>query len=306
MLRDSIKKVIFAVLGPKLIFFISIIVKIRDFTMQKSEFNRYSLKENQLKKVLIRIDYSGVTLIDKWVDEIKTSFIKKYFAQYFKRIHNNAQIDLSNIEDIAESLSIPISELVREPIHSFTEGLFPNQENQVQLDITGFYTTLSIDCIHYNNLDIYIDFITELITLLLQSDNFIQIKRVGIRKIGGAEFDTLEDIYNTYEKETVFCQLVDKKGVTIVSREYTDRFLKNEEVKVNYTRLCRNIRINGKDRIQVILDMDGYVDQFLIADKQYKFPEQLHEILSQQINDYLFELFKDSVTEKYLNNYGHI
>lgn len=30
--------------------------------MQKSEYDRYSLEENQLKKVLIRIDYSGAKL----------------------------------------------------------------------------------------------------------------------------------------------------------------------------------------------------------------------------------------------------
>ena len=141
--------------------------------MPKSQYNRYSLEENQLKKVLIRIDYSGVTTIEKWVEVIKSSFIKDYFDKYFKRIHNNAKIDLSRIEDLPQS--IPISEIINEPIHTFTDSKFRDREDKIQLDITGFYLALTIDCKKYKNIDLYIEFISTLIKLLLDSDSYIQI-----------------------------------------------------------------------------------------------------------------------------------
>ena len=38
--------------------------------MSKNGYTRYSMRENMLKKVLIRIDYDGVTDIDKWIEQI--------------------------------------------------------------------------------------------------------------------------------------------------------------------------------------------------------------------------------------------
>lgn len=272
--------------------------------MPKSQYNRYSLEENQLKKVLIRIDYSGVTTIEKWVEVIKSSFIKDYFDKYFKSIHNNAKIDLSRIEDPPQS--IPISEIIKEPIHTFTDSKFRDREDKIQLDITEFYLALTIDCKKCKNIDLYIEFISTLIKLLLDFDSYIQIKRIGIRKIGGAEFNSINEIYDTYEKESVFCKLIDKTDVKIADRKYTDRFLKGNDVKINYTRLCRVIKVSGNEKIQVILDMDGYIDEYLIDQNSYKFPQDIETIMKSKINDYLLELFQDSVTVKYLENHGHI
>ena len=275
--------------------------------MAKSEYNRYSLNENLLRKILIRIDYTGVTSIDNWIESIKIDFIKDYFDRYIRRLHNNARVDLSNLGDISKSLSIPITEIVREPIHTFTESRFPEREDKVQLDITSFYTVVSIDCINYKNIDLYLEFTTKLITGLLSSDTYIQIKRIGIRKIGGTEFDNNEEIYKVYEENQFLCQLIDDHDIEIANREYTDRFLKKDpDVKINYSRLCRVVNIQGKPKMQVILDIDGYVDDSIILKNHYRFPDNLNSVLSININNYLFELFKKSVQEEYLKKHGHI
>ena len=52
--------------------------------------------------------------------------------------------------------------------------------------------------------------------------------------------------------------------------------------------------------------MDGYIDDFIITKNNYKFPEETKNILADKINNYLFELFKSSVTLKYLEHYGKI
>lgn len=275
--------------------------------MPKSDYDRYSLQENQLKKILIRVDYSGVTQIENWVENIKTSFIKNIFGNYFKRINNNATLDLSNLTEIAKKQSIPISEIIKEPVHTFTESKFSDREDIITLDITSLYFILSIECVRYKSIDPYIELISQLIENLLSSDSFIQIKRIGIRKIGGHEFDTLEEVYQVYEKDIVFCNLIENDDINMINREYTDRFFKTkEQIKINYSRLCRNIKIKDKNKIQVILDMDGYIDDFIITKNNYKFPEETKNILADKINNYLFELFKSSVTLKYLEHYGKI
>ena len=70
--------------------------------------------------------------------------------------------------------------------------------------------------------------------------------------------------------------------------------------------MCRVINIQGKPKIQVILDIDGYVDDSIISKNHYQFPDNLNSVLSTNINDYLFELFKKSVQEEYLKWHGHI
>lgn len=275
--------------------------------MPKSQYDRYSLTENQLKKILIRVDYSGVTTIDNWIESIKADFTKQYFDRYIKRIRNNATMDFSNLEEISRTLSVPISEIVKEPIHTFSDSKFENLEDKVTLDITSLSLALSIECVHYQCIDPYIKFISELIKNLLASDSYIQIKRIGVRKIGGCEFEDMDSVYNVYEKNVVFCNLIDEADIEMANREYTDRFLKKEEqIKVNYTRLCRNIKVKGTDKIQVILDMDGYVDEELINQNGYQFPKDIRTVLFDKINNYLFELFKNSVTFDYLERHGHI
>lgn len=276
--------------------------------MAKSIFNRYCLEENLLRKVLIRIDYSGVTNIDNWIESIKIDFIKNYFNRYSKHLNNNAKIDLSNLGDISKSLSIPVSEIIREPVHTFIDSKFNGRTDKVRLDITAFYTTLSIDCFNYKNIDVYIDFIEKLISHLLSSDSYIQIKRIGIRKIGGDEFEDVESVYNVFEKEQFLCKLIDSSSdINVINREYTDRFLnKEQDVKINYTRLCRSVLVGDSCKIQVILDMDGYIDEGIIQKNGYEYPRDLKKSLSDNINDYLFELFKNSVQETYLLKHGHI
>ena len=68
----------------------------------------------------------------------------------------------------------------------------------------------------------------------------------------------------------------------------------------------RMIEAGKNENIQVILDMDGYIDEYLIDQNSYKFPQDIETVMKNKINDYLFELFKDSVTVKYLENHGHI
>ena len=52
--------------------------------------------------------------------------------------------------------------------------------------------------------------------------------------------------------------------------------------------------------------MDGYIDEYIISKNNYQFPRDLKPSLTDNINNYLFELFKNSVQENYLKKHGHI
>lgn len=266
--------------------------------MSKANYNRNCLTENLLRKVLLRVDYAGVTDIIPWIDSIKKDFTIKYFGNYSRVQNNNINITITNPNEVA-----PVSEMTKELIHRFSDSKFKGLKDSVQLDISNFYTTLLIDCKEYQNIDPYVDFLVDLLSLLLEYDSYIKIKRIGIRKWSGDIFPTEQEIFKVYEKKIL--NQYEYQGISMISQTYTDQFFRQSpDVKINNTRLYGKIVMDQQEQVQVLLDMDGYVDEQIINKNQYDFPRQLKDILMGNINDYLFELFKDSVQETYLHKHG--
>lgn len=270
------------------------------------------MRANMLRKVLIRIDYDGVTDINEWIKLFKENDeLSSYFQKYTKGVQNQATISLSNMEEIAESRSIPLSTFQSEPLHRFSDAVFKDEDgiqrdDKIVMDVTSLFLTFSIDCVNYKNMDVYISFLNDYIKAFLENDKYIVIQRIGVRKLGGDVFKSLDDFSETFE-ESVFATLdVANLNGGLIDREYVDRIIKNDEtVKVNFARRCRAIKTDdGKTVYQALLDIDGYVDKGLIEKNQYRFPELFEKVVKNQINDYLFELYKLSVTEQYLKDNG--
>lgn len=275
-------------------------------------FSRYTMRANMLRKVLIRIDYDGVTDINEWIKLFKENMeLSSYFQKYTKGVQNQATISLSNMEEIAASRFIPLSTFQSEPLHRFSDAVFKEEdgvqrEDNIVMDVTSLFLTFTIDCVNYKNMDVYISFLNNYIKAFLENDKYIVIQRIGVRKLGGDVFKSLDDFSETFE-ESVFAtpDVANLKG-GLIDREYVDRIIKNDEtVKVNFARRCRAIKTDvGKTVYQALLDIDGYVDKGLIEKNQYQFPDHFEKVVKNQINDYLFELYKLSVTEQYLKDNG--
>ena len=275
-------------------------------------FSRYTMRANMLRKVLIRIDYDGVTDINEWIKLFKENReLSSYFQKYTKGVQNQATISLSNMEEIAASRSIPLSTFQSEPLHRFSDAVFKEEdgvqrEDNIVMDVTSLFLTFSIDCVNCKNMDVYISFLNNYIKAFLENDKYIVIQRIGVRKLGGDVFKSLDDFSETFE-ESVFAtpDVANLRG-GLIDREYVDRIIKNDEtVKVNFARRCRAIKTDdGKTVYQALLDIDGYVDKGLIEKNQYQFPIHFEKVVKNQINDYLFELYKLSVTEQYLKDNG--
>ena len=115
---------------------------------------RHSLKHNLLKNVLIRLDYTGITNIDNWVEKFQP-IMKGWFSIYSRGVQNNMKANLTSIEDIAENLSIPIDEIRKETIHEFTGWL--KDDNNVTMSISPYFMTINIRCNNYTLIDVFLD-----------------------------------------------------------------------------------------------------------------------------------------------------
>lgn len=276
-------------------------------------YSRYTMRANMLKKVLIRIDYSGVTDINEWIKVFKANTgLSSHFRKYTKEVQNQASFSISNMEEIAQSRSIPLKAFQSEPLHRFTEASFRSEgeeadrEDKVVMEVTSLFMAFTIDCVNYKNMDVYINFLCKYIQAFIINDRFIDIQRIGIRKIGGDIFRNLDEFAETFETNIFATPDVANLNGLLIDREYHDRIIKSDEtVKVNFSRRCRAISTdNGSIIYQALLDIDGYVDNGIIKNKSYRFPDDFENVLKEKINNYLFDLYKLSVTEKYLSDNG--
>lgn len=277
------------------------------------KYSRYTMRANMLKKVLIRIDYSGVTDINEWIKEFKANAdLSSHFCKYRKEVQNQASFNISNMEEIAQSRSIPLKAFQSEPLHRFSEASFrgegeeADREDKVVMEVTGLFMAFTIDCINYKNMDVYIDFLCKYIQAFISNDRFIDIQRIGIRKVGGDVFRNLDEFAETFETNIFATPDVKNLNGLLIDREYHDRIIKSDgTVKVNFSRRCRAIPADdGSVVYQALLDIDGYVDDSIIQGNGYKFPNDFENVLKEKINEYLFDLYKLSVTEQYLSNNG--
>lgn len=133
--------------------------------MEEVDLNlRYSLNKNLLKSVLVRVDYTGVTGVDRWVDENKV-FMYNAFDEYNRGVNNNARLDLSNMEEVAKTLSIPVSEIKKETQHIYTSCKLKHADEEqvtdnVKMIVTSYYMTFYVVCKGYKNIDAYLAFLT--------------------------------------------------------------------------------------------------------------------------------------------------
>lgn len=64
--------------------------------------------------------------------------------------------------------------------------------------------------------------------------------------------------------------------------------------------MCREVvDTNQNSLYQVLMDIDGYVDNEIIMQEKLQLPESIKEVM-ESINNCLFKLFKYSVNEDFL------
>ncbi len=271
--------------------------------MEKDNINREHLQDNIMKHIIFRFDYQG--MIDS------TDFVKKFhkyfngqFLSYSKNTHNQVDLLLNNIEDISNTLSIPVNEISKQDIHVFSNNTFGT--DKLTLNISVYNTILNIECTNYKNIDPYLDFINRYISFLFEQESYINLKRFGLRKIGSNIYDDFNSIHRDLEKEYFsFKESYFEKYSLFRSRIEDVLILESSKLKINYIRhidtgnIVNNETSELTKAFQVFLDLDAYLDEEALQFNKYK--ENLPSLITNINNDILFNLFKNSVTTEFLN-----
>jgi len=266
----------------------------------KSEFNRHNLKDNFLKQVLFRIDYNGIVDITPIISAFNNEF-KPKIDSYETTFHNRIDLDLQSLEDISETLAVPVKVLEKQTIHRY--ALKTSGNSDVTLDISRFYTTLTVKCKDYTIIDEYMNFLNNFILFMFKENNFFEIQRVALRKLGEIVVANYNDLFSVFEKD-VFCSnaaLNDLYSTSMLNNLSVIRPNGKDET-VNYNRRIQEgyvTDVDGKESkaYQAVLDMDCFLkDDSLDSVNE---SNNAADILK-NMNNILFFVYLLSVTYDYL------
>ncbi len=270
--------------------------------MAKEKYSRRTQRSNFLKKVIIRIDYSGLVSADSFVNDIKEWLLSGYFDSLSRRYIGQAKLNLSDIGSIAKTLMIPVQGLKNEPLYVFSGTPYRRTKDTVSMEISAYYTGIDITCCEYQTIQPYQELLNEFVTRFYEKERTLSINRLGIRKAGGVLFDDYSALARVFEPGLFLGAMPDEK-MSLINREYLDCFFNEEHtMKVNYKRGVSSVLDSKRNnKIQAALDIDVYIDNEIIQSAGLNMKKDFM-ILFEKLNDYQFDLYRNSVTEEYLES----
>ena len=269
--------------------------------MNKDNISREEFKQNILREIVLRIDYTGVIIIDETISLFTEKF-KTSFSSYETTFLNRIDLGSIRIDEISENLSIPVKELEKQTVHRFTKNLFGTDE--VVFDISKYYSFMHIKTNNYLTIDPYLNFFSEYINFLNASISFLSIKRFGLRKISTNIYSSIEDLLQDFEQKYFYINV--ENGIFQNSGSHKMDLLTSEDGLFNFT--FKRIIDKGfqqepgqdiKEAYQVLLDIDGYITEDNI--RKINFLKDAKSQMSLINSKYLFELFKISMTDSFLS-----
>ena len=254
--------------------------------MKKENVTRESLKRNIMKKVVFDIEYNTTLDIKKYIEE-KRDFFYKFFKEYSSGDEKEIKIEIGNQNKILENNVIGT-------VHSFRK--FKNETN-VQMTITKNNISFEINPENnYKKINDYIETIDEILKEMKSSDSFLNISKITLKKSSYEIYQNLEELFKDFEK-SIICGSNDKYKRKLIREIETIEY---KTFLIYYNRGIESgiVQKNGEqyEAFRGYLDITGILDK----DKLEELREEIRDILY-NLNDALFDIFKDSVTEDFLN-----
>lgn len=265
------------------------------------QVTRDSLKYNFLRRIIIRIDYSGIVDIKSGLNEIHNNFTNYGFVKMREEFIQEAEFKLDDPIMIDGQGSIPIKEIQKTETFKYASA-----DEDLILEINRFFTTLSINAIKYRDFNEYIDIFSNVVSLIKSKNIFMNPLRLGVRKINDCillnknKFDYFfneryfRDIANDLSDDGID---VKKLNTSIVDNIYKD------DISYNYIRNCTEGTLsNGEQTIegyQVVVDIDGYTQNNDRLNNIISNKSDIDNFLS-EINENLFNLYKFTLSKQFI------
>ena len=261
--------------------------------MVKNEIGREALKYNFLKKIIIRFDYDGMddTELDQVLSDVSLKLKEYGYTNRTTETATEMQIQFDDPE------SGNYSEVYGKKVREQKVFVFHNENPQVKLGISSSSACINIEETKYVDCLIYCDVLWKVMKIISESGKvpFFEFKRFGLRKINQC---FLRDIKcrNEYFEPAHFHVFKFQDESSIKEKVMQIReSLEIADYNVNLNRMLIRGELGGEEAYQVNYDTDIY-----LLDESIEELIQNEEKIA-EMNNWLFALYKDAVTETFLN-----
>ena len=268
--------------------------------MKRNDIERLSYRSSLLKHIIIRADYANLTDLTGLVNCLKKD---EYFASSFKssKIVNQNRLDIKSPFSLVEDKYLPVDNYHICSFYRFFNCIIePIQD--LTLDITTNSVCIDISCNKdYDCIDEYIKLMCFIVNKIQEFDSFVRFNRFGIRKVDGDDFQELDSAYKIFQSERFahdedFCYL----------KRQTSKYKGSESfITENKIRCILERSVEAFDKtFRFCLDIDTYIDERIYDLDKILSEDETRKILSEDLNNTSFLIFREFVTEEFLNK-GH-
>lgn len=266
-------------------------------TEEKRKIERSHFKTNDLKRLIIRIDYIGVTNIESLVLALKKSYsnIYRYKKEFIR--------DREKIKDLENTLNMDSHWIMETPIHVFYY-VEPETNERLNIEISEYSICVELNCKEYKGFDWYSGILTTIYNQLILDDKYIEVRRIGISKTSAFWDEDPDKIREALEEETVPYPMVDEYQAKCF---YSDKFYWKDydvDVALNRSLSWGTVKKGNLQHQawQIILNYEVSKKFQSLYEKTFYDEEKLSDLLK-VLNDAHFELFKRSMTIDYLKKH---
>lgn len=260
--------------------------------MKKNEVDRGVLKYNFLKKIIIRFDYDGMddAELDQVISDISIELKKHDYVERTLETAERIGILSDDPENAEEELGYGRRSREQKMF------VFHNQNPQVKLKISASCACITIEKTRYVNCLTYCHVLGKVMTIISGKVPFFRYTRFGLRKINECFLTDIDQLNEYFEPSHFQIFRFGKDGDV---REKVMQLRESFEIAEYNMNLVRTIirgEIEGQIAYQINYDSDIYLfEEDSIAELVQR-EEKIKEM-----NDWLFCIYKDAVTEKFLN-----
>lgn len=261
--------------------------------MAKNEIDRKMLKYNFLKKIIIRFDYDGMddTELDQVLSDVSLELKEHGYTNRTTETATEMQIQFDDPE------SGNYSEVYGKKVREQKVFVFHNENPQVKLGISSSSACINIEETKYVDCLIYCDVLWKVMKIMSESDKvpFFQFKRFGLRKINQCFLKDIKCLNKYFEPAHFHIfKFQDESSIKEKVMQIRES-LEIADYNVNLNRMLIRGELGGEEAYQVNYDADIY-----LLDESIEELIQNEEKIA-EMNNWLFDLYKDAVTETFLN-----
>ena len=264
------------------------------------EWNRENIKNNFLRRIILRVDYEGIVDIKDILKNLESKLPSLGFTERNFGFINNAEFELNDPEMIESELKIPIKELSKIETYKYR-----NSDGNVELEVNELYSALNVDVNNYNDINKYCNIFSEVINGIKEKRVYLKINRIGLRKINDCIIRD-KSRFNDYFDKEYFFDISNKLRLNSIKTEkintqFVDTF-SVEKYMFNYIRIVSGgvltIGSQNYDVYQAVIDIDGYSYDRELLNTLLGDTNEISNIIL-ELNENLFELYSNSLTQSF-------